>query len=91
MLLITDNATNTINEITGPFDRGSVFVAETPCDENIAPCTCPDLGFPANFLGQLNPYTGVITAVGVRPTSRTAGDAVPKPNGAASTVRSSPG
>jgi hypothetical protein len=62
-LYATDNANNTIYRITGPFTRGSVFVADTPCDQNDAPATCPRPGFPPNFLGQLNPDTGVITRV----------------------------
>jgi hypothetical protein len=57
----TDNANDTINKITGPFRRGSVFVADTPCDANDAPSTCPAPGFPDNYLGQLNPWTGAIT------------------------------
>jgi hypothetical protein len=65
-ILTTDNSNNTINEITGPFSRGEVFVADTPCDANDAPSTCPGPGFPANFLGQLNPETGVITPVDVQ-------------------------
>jgi hypothetical protein len=59
----TDNSNNTINRITGPFKRGSVFVADTPCDANDAPATCPAPGFTANYLGELNPDTGVITRV----------------------------
>jgi hypothetical protein len=62
-LYATDNANNTIYGITGPFTRGSVFVADTPCDENDAPATCPRPNFPPNFLGRLNPDTGVITRV----------------------------
>lgn len=65
-LFTTDNSNNTINEVTGPFKRGSVFVAVTPCDQNNAPATCPGPGFPPNYLGQLNPYTGAITAVTVQ-------------------------
>jgi hypothetical protein len=61
----TDNSNNTINKITGPFTRGSVFVADTPCDANDAPATCPAPGFTANYLGELNPSTGVITRVDV--------------------------
>lgn len=53
----------TIDEVTGPFRPGSVFVAVTPCDANDAPATCPAPGFPPNYLGQLNPWTGAITAV----------------------------
>lgn len=59
----TDNSANTVNEITGPFVRGEVFVADTPCDASDAPSTCPAPGFPPNFLGELNPFTGVITPV----------------------------
>lgn len=62
-LYASDNGNNTIYKITGPFTRGSVFVAETPCDENDAPATCPRPNFPPNFLGRLNPFTGVITRV----------------------------
>jgi hypothetical protein len=59
----TDNSNNTINTITGPFKRGSVFVVDTPCDASDAPSTCPGPGFPPNYLGQLNPKTGAITRV----------------------------
>jgi hypothetical protein len=59
----TDNSDDTIYKITGPFSRGEVFVADTPCDANDAPSTCPGPGFPPNFLGQLNPETGSITRV----------------------------
>ena len=59
----TDNSDDTIYEITGPFSRGEVFVADTPCDANGAPSTCPGPGFPANFLGRLNPRTGTISRV----------------------------
>jgi hypothetical protein len=59
----TDNADNSIYAITGPFRRGEVFVADTPCDENSAPATCPAPGYLPNFLGELNPWTGVVTPV----------------------------
>ena len=36
-------------------------MAVTPCNANSAPATCPAPGFPANYLGQLNMYTGHIT------------------------------
>ncbi len=62
-LYVTDNSDDTINRIVGPFWPGSVFVADTPCDENSAPSTCPGPGFPPNFLGELNPWTGTITPV----------------------------
>ena len=38
-------------------------MADTPCDASNAPSTCPALGFTDNYLGQLNPWTGVITRV----------------------------
>ncbi|MGD0981981.1 MAG: hypothetical protein ABR946_10965 [Solirubrobacteraceae bacterium] len=62
-LLVTDNSGDTIDKITGPFEPGSVLVADTPCDENSAPATCPGPGYPANYLGELDPWTGQITAV----------------------------
>ncbi|MBV9802347.1 MAG: hypothetical protein JO130_04130 [Solirubrobacterales bacterium] len=62
-IFATDSTHNTVNEITGSFSRGEVFVADTPCGANDAPSACPAPGFPANFLGQLNPDTGVVTAV----------------------------
>jgi hypothetical protein len=61
----TDNGNDTINKITGPFTKGSVLVAVTPCDANGAPNTCPGPGYPPNYLGQLNPNTGIITATDV--------------------------
>jgi hypothetical protein len=64
-LYTTDNAANAIYKITGGFTRGSTLVAVTPCDQNDAPSTCPGPGFPANYLGELNPNTGNITAVQV--------------------------
>jgi hypothetical protein len=62
-LYTTDNSDNSIYAITGPFTRGQVFVADTPCDENGAPATCPAPGYPANFLGELDPWTGAISPV----------------------------
>lgn len=62
-LYTTDNGNDTIYKITGGFVRGSVLVAVTPCDQNDAPSTCPGPGFPANYLGELNPDTGAIARV----------------------------
>jgi hypothetical protein len=62
----TDNGAGTVDVITGPFTPGTVFVAVTPCDANGAPAGCPGPGFPANYLGSLNPWTGRITRVPVR-------------------------
>ena len=51
--------------VTGPFSAGLVFVAVTPCDADNAPATCPAPGFPPNYLGALNPWTGHISRVPV--------------------------
>jgi hypothetical protein len=59
----TDNSNGTVNKITGPFERGSEIAAVTPCDENSAPATCPGPGYPANYLGVIDPWTGAITPV----------------------------
>jgi hypothetical protein len=58
-----DTSGDTIDVVTGPFRRGSVLAAVTPCDQNDAPATCPGPGFPANFLGSINPRTGQLSAV----------------------------
>ena len=42
---------------------------EGACDAGNAPATCPAPGFPANYLGQLNMYTGQITPVKLRGAS----------------------
>jgi len=57
---------DTIVEIEGSFWPGTAFVAVTPCDANNAPATCPASGFPANYLGHLDMYTGHIDRVLVR-------------------------
>jgi hypothetical protein len=57
---------DTVVEIEGSFWPGTAFVAVTPCDANNAPATCPGPGFPPNYLGHLNMYTGQITRVPVR-------------------------
>lgn len=59
----TDNSDNTVYRIAGPFQRGEVFAADTPCDENSAPSTCPAPGYPPNHLVMSNPDTGVLTRV----------------------------
>jgi hypothetical protein len=55
-----------VEAVTGPFRRGEIFAAITPCDENSAPATCPAPGYPPNSLGTLNPWTGVLTQVALR-------------------------
>jgi hypothetical protein len=52
-----------VEVVTGPFRVGSIWEAVTPCDENSAPATCPAPGFPQNYLGTLNPWTGLLTRV----------------------------
>jgi hypothetical protein len=66
VLVGANTAGATIDVVTGPFPAKSIFVAVTPCDADNAPATCPAPGFPPNYLGQLNPWTGVITKVDVR-------------------------
>jgi hypothetical protein len=56
----------TVDVVTGPFRRGEIFTAVTACDQNDAPATCPAPGFPANYLGTLNPWTGRLTRVALR-------------------------
>jgi hypothetical protein len=57
--------TDTVDAVSGTFWPGTAFVAVTPCDANGSPATCPGPGYPANYLGQLNMYTGQITRVSV--------------------------
>jgi hypothetical protein len=58
-----DSSSDTVDMVTGPFRPGSMFVAATPCNDNVAPATCPAAGFPANFLGQEDMWTGAISPV----------------------------
>jgi hypothetical protein len=62
----TDASSDTVDVVTGGFSAGAVFTAVTPCDAGDAPATCPGPGFPANYLGSLNPWTGHITRVPLR-------------------------
>jgi hypothetical protein len=59
----SSTSTDTVDEVTGPFRPGQIYVAVTPCDANDAPATCPAPGFPPNYLGTLDPWTGAITPV----------------------------
>ena len=61
----SDTSGDTIDLVTGRFPARSVLVAVTPCDASNAPATCPAPGFPPNYLGLLNPWTGHITRVPV--------------------------
>jgi hypothetical protein len=65
----TDNGGDTVDMVSGSFWPGTAFVAVTPCDANGAPATCPGPGYPPNYLGQLNMYTGKITPVPVHGAS----------------------
>jgi hypothetical protein len=58
ILFAADHDGDTVDAVTGTFPRNSVIVAVTPCDASDAPPTCPGPGFPPNYLGQLNPWTG---------------------------------
>ncbi len=62
----TDNGGDAVYVIEGTFWPGTALVAVTPCGANNAPATCPAPGFPANYLGQLNMYTGQIAPVKLR-------------------------
>jgi hypothetical protein len=64
-LYATDNGADTVDMVTGQFMPGTVFEAVTPCDANGAPATCPGPGYPPNYLGTQNPWTGHITRVAV--------------------------
>jgi hypothetical protein len=37
------------------------MTAVTPCDAANAPSTCPAPGFPPNYLGTIDPFTGHVT------------------------------
>ena len=64
-LYATDNAQNEVLAVTGKFQPGTSFVAVTPCDANTAPSVCPSTGYPANYLGTLNMFTGAISPVNI--------------------------
>ncbi len=58
-----DHDGDTIDKISGFWGTGTILAAVTPCDANGAPATCPGPGFPANYIGSLNPWTGQLTPV----------------------------
>jgi len=63
-LYATDNAADTVNTVDSKlFWPGRAFVAVTPCNANTAPATCPGPGYPANYLGVLDMFTGKIVPV----------------------------
>jgi hypothetical protein len=65
----TDNDADAVDVIRGSFWPGTAFVAVTPCGANSAPATCPAPGFPANYLGHLDMFTGHIFPVSLRGVS----------------------
>ena len=63
-LYATDNGAGTVVAVDSRlFWPGTAFVAVTPCNANSAPAVCPAAGYPANYLGLLNMFTGQITRV----------------------------
>jgi hypothetical protein len=64
-LYATDSNSDAVDVVTGPFRAGTILTAVTPCNANSAPSTCPAPGFPANFLGTFNLFTGKVSAVPV--------------------------
>jgi hypothetical protein len=61
-IFAADAASDSIDVVAGDFGA-QVYVAVTPCDAASAPATCPAPGFPANYLGLLNPRSGHISRV----------------------------
>jgi hypothetical protein len=61
ILFAADTSGDTIDTVTGTFPEHSVITAVTPCDANNAPPTCPGPGFPPNYVGVINPFTGHIS------------------------------
>ena len=62
-LYASDGTADTIDVVTGRMRPGEVLVDVTPCDADNAPATCPAPGFPPDYLGRLNPFTGHIARV----------------------------
>jgi hypothetical protein len=62
-LYTTDSGADTLDVIYGDLDAGTAYTAVTPCNANSAPSTCPAPGFPANYLGTVNLWTGALTKV----------------------------
>lgn len=63
-LYATDNGADTVDAVDSRLfwpRRG--FVAVTPCNANSAPPTCPAPGYPSNYLGVLDMFTGQIVPV----------------------------
>ncbi len=56
-LYITDNSSDLIWKVTGPFKRGEELVAASPCDANSAAMSC----LAKKYLGQVNMTNGALT------------------------------
>jgi hypothetical protein len=65
VLYATDPSSDSVDAITGPYRRGQVFTAATPCGANSAPATCPAPGFPANYLATLDLTSGTVSQLTV--------------------------
>jgi len=63
ILFAADATADTVDTVTGDFSHNAILTAVTPCDAANAPATCPAPGFPPNYLGSLNPWTGHISRV----------------------------
>jgi hypothetical protein len=68
-LFATDHDGDAVDVVTGRFHPGAVLAAVTPCDANGSPATCPAPGFPPNYLGVLNPWTGQLSRLPLRGAS----------------------
>jgi len=64
-LYATDSTHDGVFVVTGHLAVGTEFAAVTPCDSANAPGTCPGPGFPPNFLGTVNQFTGHVSQVPV--------------------------
>lgn len=64
-LYATDSTHDGVFVVTGHLAAGTEFAAVTPCNAANAPATCPGPGFPANFLGTVNQFTGHVSKVPV--------------------------
>ena len=77
-LYTTDNGNDTVERVTGPFRRGSVVVATTPCRRELGPQHLPGPGVPGQLPGSVEPgHRGHQPGGGVRGTTGAAGHAVP--------------
>ena len=65
VLYATDSTNDTVDAVTGWFGPGRILVAATPCGANSAPAICPAPGYPANYLGSLDPWTGHVQRLDV--------------------------